>query len=301
MKLRGAIFGGLAISLLFTACVHKSAPPAPPVIPPPAPAPVVAPAPAPAAAVATKPIFVPDYSHASQPLPDGILAWDGASKTVDVNSDADSANFEFNFTNISPNEVVILSTHPSCHCTVAKMPATPWEIPAGTSGTLKASVDLNIAGHMGTLFKRVTVVTDKGSKELLLRVNIHPVAMRPLSDSERQMGMAKAKMDRQAVFHNDCASCHAKNVNGLYGQALYDSVCGICHDSDHRATIVPDLGHLKVPTNQDFWRTWIAYGKPGSLMPAFSSAQGGPLTDMQVASLAAYLNSIHPSHVPSPQ
>jgi hypothetical protein len=65
--------------------------------------------------------------------------------------------------------------------------------------------------------------------------------------------------------------------------------------------MVPDLHNLKVPTNGDFWRTWITHGKPGSLMPAFSTPQGGPLTDMQIASLAAFSTPRFPSHVPSPQ
>jgi hypothetical protein len=33
-------------------------------------------------------------------------------------------------------------------------------------------------------------------------------------------------------------------------------------------------------------------------MPAFSSTQGGPLSDMQIASLAAYLTTAIPSKVP---
>jgi hypothetical protein len=61
--------------------------------------------------------------------------------------------------------------------------------------------------------------------------------------------------------------------------------------------MVPDLTKLKVPTDREFWRTWITYGKPGSLMPAFATSQGGPLSDMQIASLAAYLNAVYPSKV----
>jgi hypothetical protein len=33
-------------------------------------------------------------------------------------------------------------------------------------------------------------------------------------------------------------------------------------------------------------------------MPAFSQSDGGPLTDMQIASIAAYLNIAIPSHAP---
>ncbi len=61
--------------------------------------------------------------------------------------------------------------------------------------------------------------------------------------------------------------------------------------------MVPDLSQIKTPTGPAFWTTWITYGKPGSLMPAFSTAQGGPLSDLQIASLAAYLNAIYPSKV----
>jgi hypothetical protein len=61
--------------------------------------------------------------------------------------------------------------------------------------------------------------------------------------------------------------------------------------------MVPDLHNLKVPTNDEFWRTWTAHGKPGSLMPAFATAEGGPLNDMQIASIATYLNFAIPSHV----
>jgi hypothetical protein len=69
--------------------------------------------------------------------------------------------------------------------------------------------------------------------------------------------------------------------------------------------LVPDLHALKVPTNTDFWRTWTAHGKPGTLMPAFAKSDGGPLDDLQIANLANYLNSFIPYHpatdaVPAP-
>ena len=111
--------------------------------------------------------------------------------------------------------------------------------------------------------------------------------------------MAIAKVDRQAVFKNDCAICHMSRGQYKYGKELYDADCGICHEAEHRASMVPDLHSLKVPTNTDFWQTWIAHGKAGSFMPAFATSDGGPLSDMQVASLAAYLNSAIPSKVPS--
>ena len=173
-------------------------------------------------------------------------------------------------------------------------------IPRGTNGQIHLTV--NVAGKIGTLFKSVNVSTDKGSKTLILRINMLPPVVRQMTDAERAAGVAAAKIDRQAVFRGDCATCHVKPGEGKYGQALYDAVCGICHEAQPRATMVPDLHNLKTSTNEQFWQTWIAHGKPGSFMPAFSTADGGPLNDMQIASLAAYLNSAIPSHVaPLPQ
>lgn len=79
------------------------------------------------------------------------------------------------------------------------------------------------------------------------------------------------------------------------------AACGICHEAQPRASMVPDLHHLAdssgkpLPTNEEFWRSWIAAGKADTLMPAFASSQGGPLNDLQIASLAAYLNAVNPS------
>jgi mono/diheme cytochrome c family protein len=109
-----------------------------------------------------------------------------------------------------------------------------------------------------------------------------------------------AKADRQAVFQGDCATCHVKPGTSKYGKPLYDAVCAICHESKTRASMVPDLHNIKTPTNVEFWQTWIAHGKAGSLMPAFSTTDGGPLLDMQITSLAGYLNATIPSQVAPP-
>lgn len=253
--------------------------------------------PAPAVA-ATPPVYVPNMSHANGPLLDGILVWDGTTKETNAAADAAQAHFTFSFTNISASPVVVLNVHPSCGCTTAKLPPLPWTLAPGTNGQIEVTV--NLAGKSGTLYKTVDVSTDKGSKMLILKITILPPVIRALTDADRARQMAVAKIDRQAVFHGDCATCHEKPGEGKYGQALYDAVCAICHEGPTRATMVPDLHTLKTPTNLAFWQTWIAHGKPGSLMPAFSTTDGGPLNDMQIASLANYLNSAMPSRVPPP-
>jgi mono/diheme cytochrome c family protein len=242
-------------------------------------------------------VYVPDLSHANGPLPDGILAWDELLKSVDVPASQSQAHFVFNVTNISPDNVVVLGAHGSCSCTVTELPPLPWTIPPGGHGQVGAVV--NLEGKSGVLFKAVTVSTDKGSKDLYLKITILPPVIPTLTDAERTNGVMVARADRQAIFKADCATCHAKPGEGKYGKALYDAVCAICHEANNRAEVVPDLRNLKTPTSDEFWRTWIAHGKAGSLMPAFSTAEGGPLNDMQIATVAAYLKMAIPSQ-PSP-
>ena len=297
MNFRLLTVGSLAALVFVAACAHKQ--PAAPVVAAPVPAAVHVPVTAPvAAAIATTPTFVPDITHSGDPLPDNVLAWDSLLKSQDVPGNQDVVKFAFSFTNLTAGPVTILNVHPSCGCTTAELPPTPWTLPAGTAGQIKLNV--NIQGKIGTLFKYVTVTTDKGTKNLNLRINILPEPVVKMTDADLENGIKAAKADRQAVFKGDCASCHNKNLAGKYAQQLFAAACTICHEAEHRATMVPDLHHLTVPTNPDFWRVWITAGKPGSLMPAFAKSQGGPLDDIQIASLAQYLNAIYPSTVPLP-
>lgn len=252
----------------------------------------------PSNAVTTPPVFVPDISHAGGPLPDGVIAWDSLMKTDDATNGQDFARFVFSFTNLTAANVVILNVHPSCGCTTAELPPVPWTIPAGSNGQIKVAV--NLAAKSGTLFKTVNVSTDQGSKMLTLRISIQPPPVVTLSEADRAKGVAMAQADRQAIFKGDCASCHLNKIEGKFGQPLFAAVCAVCHEAANRASMVPDLHNLKDPTSVEFWRTWITAGKAGTLMPGFATSQGGPLSDMQIASLAAYLNAVIPSHVPPP-
>lgn len=243
--------------------------------------------------VATTAVYVPDFSHANQPLPDGVVGWDSLNQSTEAEADQPQAKFTINFTNLTANNLVVLSVRPSCGCTTAQLPPLPWTVGPGTNGQI--GITVNLEGKSGILMKNVNIGTDQGTKTIYFRINMHPPVVRTLSEADRAQGMAMAKADRQAVFKGDCVSCHAKNIEGKYGKPLYDSVCGICHEAENRASMVPNLHELKTPTNDEFWRIWIAHGKPGSLMPAFATSDGGPLTDMQIASIAAYLRSAIPS------
>jgi len=249
-----------------------------------------------APAVASQPVAVPPPPF-NGPLPNTVLAWDSELKSIDVHEGENAGHLFFSFTNVSSDNVVISNVHPGCGCTSTELPAMPWTVAPGVKGTIP--VTINLHGKTGTLFKNLTVTTDKGIKVLNFRVNIVPVPMPPMTEADRTNNLKIALADRQAVFSGDCVNCHVKLGDGKYGKLLYDADCAICHEGEHRATMVPDLHNLKVPTNNDFWKTWISHGKPLTLMPAFSKSDGGPLSELQIASLAVYLNFVIPSK-PSP-
>jgi mono/diheme cytochrome c family protein len=296
--------------------------------------------------ITSNPVYKPDFSRESQPLPTSVIAWDATMKTTNVPQGTLAARFVFYFTNVASQvqvmqvtniskvsriptsgvttkqatfllprtvsvtnviwvtnsaslPVTIGTVHPSCGCTTAQLPPLPWTLLPGTNGQI--GVTVNLAGKFGTIVKTVHVGTDRGSRDLIVQIGIVPLQDRPLTDAERARQMAIAKVDRQAVFRNDCATCHMNNGQYKYGKELYDADCGICHESEHRASMVPDLHSLKVATNEEFWRTWISHGKAGSFMPAFATSDGGPLNDNQIASLASYLNSAIPTRVPPSQ
>ena len=231
-----------------------------------------------------------------QALPDKHLAWDAESKEYSAKLGETNAHFTFSLTNISAQEILINSVRTSCGCTVAQMPAQPWHLGPGTNGPISVTVDLR--NKFGSIVKSVTVDSSIGIKTLIVRVNVpspDPAAGAGSGDMDRLRNMQLTMADRQVVFRNDCAKCHAEPAHGKMGKELYQAACAICHDSPHRATMVPDLKALKHPTNADHWRTWTASGRVGTMMPAFAKAQGGPLTDEQITSLVQYLTQTIPS------
>jgi mono/diheme cytochrome c family protein len=225
-------------------------------------------------------------------LVDNFLAWDSPNKDVTVTNGTPEAHFTFSLTNVSTEAVVINDVHTSCGCTAAKLPEQPWKLAPGSNGQIK--VTMNLAGKFGTVPKTVTVNTDKGSKMLMVKTTILPPAVSaPMGGREANQKIALT--DRQAVFRGDCATCHAEPARNKMGKDLYVAACGVCHEAEHRAGMVPDLHAIKQETNAEFWRNWITQGKPGTLMPAFSEKEGGILTHAQIQSLVNYLSSAIPS------
>jgi mono/diheme cytochrome c family protein len=240
--------------------------------------------------------FVPGQKPIVADVP--TLAFDAETKRYDASPGEKVAPFTFNLTNVWTNEIVIDRVQASCGCTTASLPANPWHLPPQGSGQVHAQV--NLAGKMGLITKTLTFYyrmlpgNAPATHMVNLTVNIPPppAVAGTLSEAERAAAMAKARADSQAIFKGDCAQCHADKGRNAMGQDLYAVDCGICHESPHRESLVPDLHALKQPTDFDYWKTIITLGKPHTMMPAFAATQGGPLTDAQIDSLAAYLNHV---------
>jgi mono/diheme cytochrome c family protein len=212
------------------------------------------------------------------------LVWDSIMKDYEAKKGETTNTFTFWVTNTGPQEVIVNAVSPSCGCTVAKMPATPWKIGPGENGPVVATV--NFAGKSGELTKTMTVVSTAGTQSLTMHIKV------PHDDDfqKRQQNMLIALQDRQAIFRNDCAECHVKKGEGKRGAELFAADCAICHEppGGHRSEVVTDLRKINHAMDPAAWRAMIADGKGGSLMPAFSKAKGGPLTDEEIESLVEY-------------
>jgi mono/diheme cytochrome c family protein len=245
---------------------------------------------APAPPNPTKRPFTNPFVHPANPKCP-TLVFDAESKEYDAKPAEMIAPFTFYLTNVWSNEVVVMAVHPSCGCTTAKLPPTPWHIPPKGAGQVDAQV--NLAGKPpGLVTKTLVFITSVGNRTVTLNVKIPPLqtSLGGLSLADRKAAMARAAADPQAIFKGDCAKCHADKGTKAFGQDLYAADCGICHESSHRDSAVPDLHALKHETDLDYWKTLITYGKPHTMMPGFAAAQGGPLSEAQITSLATFLN-----------
>ena len=221
------------------------------------------------------------------PAEDRSIVPDQSEKTASLKTGEESCTFTFRLTNVSAETAVITDVKPSCGCTIARLPSRPWMIPAGGSGELQLVVD--VRGKSGMLVKTATVETRRGARVLPMRINLPAPKIESTDAEARARNRMLASADRQAVFKGDCRRCHVAPAAGLAGGLLFHAACGVCHEAEHRASMVPDLAKLDHPTDRAFWKQIIVSGKPGTLMPAFAIDQGGPLSPLQVDSLAAYL------------
>jgi mono/diheme cytochrome c family protein len=88
----------------------------------------------------------------------------------------------------------------------------------------------------------------------------------------------------------NCAGCHGdKGVGGVAPYTLSDA------DAQFVASVswqAPALNTVLLRFSEDEVRDILIYGRPGTPMPAWGAAGGGPLTEQQIDELISYLGSI---------
>ena len=243
----------------------------------------------PAGAATTIAVSGPATLPKNRPLPDGVLAWSGLTEETNVVVTDGQAHFVFSVTNISPRNITIQGIQPSCGCTTVQSPPLPWVIAAGTNGQFALIV--RMVGKAREQAESALIDTDHGFKVVFVNLHIQPPAVPYRSRAELLHDDELARTDRQAIFQGECVTCHVRPGVGKDGKDLYYAICAVCHEGKNHLFPTPDLFAVKTPANVIFWLDGIAQGKPGTLMPAFSSNAGGPLSEMQIAGLARFLNT----------
>lgn len=220
------------------------------------------------------------------------LVFDATTKEFVSKVGERMAEFDFSVTNTGPVDVTVNSVRASCGCTTPKLPALPWKLAPGESGSFHVTTDL--AGKFGTFQKSIFMDTTDGPKLLYVKI-VMPITANGMASAPgvdaRTRNMQIAHSDPQSIFRGDCASCHSKPTLGKKGEELFTAACAICHESHERAILVPDLQALKNTPTRAYWDAWIRNGKVGSMMPAFALEKHGPLSNEQIDSLVDYLDS----------
>jgi cbb3-type cytochrome c oxidase subunit III len=81
------------------------------------------------------------------------------------------------------------------------------------------------------------------------------------------------------------------------GRVLFAKSCATCHGSDGAGDVGPALNDKQFLNNtaDGVIFSLISSGVPGSEMPAWNQAHGGPLTDEDVSQLVAFIRAWEPS------
>jgi mono/diheme cytochrome c family protein len=99
-----------------------------------------------------------------------------------------------------------------------------------------------------------------------------PAVQEPGAGGEPQGGQADATQGAQ-IYQQNCSACHGAQGEGGIGSALRDSQ------------------YIQTAGDQAITET-IANGRAGTAMSAWSQAQGGRLTDAQIADVVAFLYTL---------
>lgn len=76
------------------------------------------------------------------------------------------------------------------------------------------------------------------------------------------------------------------------GGQLFAENCAVCHGLDGKGRVGANLNEFPGIAVDQFLKETIARGVEGSVMPAWGQANGGPLSDQDIADIAAYIAGV---------
>lgn len=176
----------------------------------------------------------------------------------------------------------IFETKSTCGCTIAGLRRKV--ISAGAAEKLKVVMDTSM--KQGLVTKEITVRSNDPKRPVLsLFVSAD------VKDPHAKLGgNVQAK-----IFQGRCAECHSARGNGKFGEELFAVDCAMCHGIMGDGAVGPNLVQLNYDANgmTEEVRKIIANGIPNHRsMPGFSKRLGGPLTDLQIASIIKHLKDL---------
>src|SRR4051812_21167002 len=123
-------------------------------------------------------VAVLGFAAENPPTEPHPIAWDAMTKILVAKAGDETAEVRVTATNTAKEPIEIVQIRPSCGCTVAQMPSTPWILAPGAKGSFTATVDLK--GKQGTFTKALYVNTAPGTQMLEVTISIpdNPAALR---------------------------------------------------------------------------------------------------------------------------
>jgi mono/diheme cytochrome c family protein len=137
---------------------------------------------------------------------------------------------------------------------------------------------------------------------LLLALIVVALPLYWVLEPDRQAGAREGLQERLAGWGEDlfqttanhgfnCAGCHG-GMNAVGGSASYTLTDPSTGEVKSVTWLAPALNTVFYRFSEDEIRYILTYGRPGSPMPAWGLAGGGPMNDQQIQTLIEYLKTI---------
>ncbi len=139
-------------------------------------------------------------------------------------------------------------------------------------------------GHLENLMQWGLVLT----AVLAVFLPVYWLNERPRLQSEREQFFVQAVSRGEVDYLANCATCHGANLGGGAAPSPYDA------DSSWPAPALNNIATRYAESNnvtdvRDFIILTLQRGRPGTPMPVWGAAYGGPMTDQQIEDIADYI------------